>query len=61
MAVNYLKDVSTIISAVRSRNITRHQADRQMLKLILAFDHINCARYNSFQHVFLGNLLKDNP
>ena len=43
-----------------SSNITQH-AERQMLKLIFVLDHINSARYNSFQHVFLSNLSKDNP
>ena len=43
--MNYLKDVSTvlvIVSAIRTRNTTQHlQAERQMLRLIFAFDHIN--------------------
>ena len=39
-----------IISAVQTGNITQQlQAERQMLKLIFAFDHINYACYNSFQ------------
>ena len=51
----------TIVSAVRSGIITQYfQAERQMLKLIFAFDEINCDRHNSFQHVFLGNHSKDN-
>ena len=62
MLVNYLKDVSTmlaIVSAVRTRKITQHlPAERKILKLILAFVHINYAPYNSFQHVFLNNLFK---
>ena len=65
MVLNYLKDVSamlTIVSAVRTGNVTQHlQAERQMLKLAFAFDQINYARYNSSQHAFLSNLLKDNP
>ena len=65
MVVNYLKDVSTVlatVSAVQTGKITHHlQTERQMLKLIFAFDHINHACYNSFQHVFLTNLLKHNP
>ena len=52
VVVNYLKDVSvmlTILSAVRTGNITQHpQAERQLLKFIFAFDHINSACYNSF-------------
>ena len=47
------------VSAVRTGNITQHlQAERQMLKIIFAFDHINYSRYNSFQHVFLSNISK---
>ena len=65
MVVSCLKDVSTmltIVSAVRTRNITQHfQAERQMLRLIFTFDHINYVRYNSFQHVFLSNHSKGNP
>ena len=42
-----------IISAVQTGNITQQlQAERQMLKLIFAFDHINYACYNSFQQTF---------
>ena len=63
--VNYLKDVSTmltIVSAVRTGNIIQHlQAERQMLKLTFVFDHIDSARYNSFQYVFLSKISKDNP
>ena len=65
MVANYLKDVSTMlatVSAVGTRNIIEHlQAERQMLKLIFAFDHINYARYNSFHHVFFSNLSQYNP
>ena len=65
MVVNYLKDVSTmltIVTAVQTGNITQLlQAERQMLKLIFTFDLINYDCYNSFQHVLLNNLSKDNP
>ena len=65
MTVNYLKDVSNmlaIVSAVRTGNIVQHlQAERRMLNLVFAFDHINYARYNSFQHVFLRKLPEVNP
>ena len=65
MLLNNLKDVSSILAivfAVRTSNITQHlQAERQMLKLIFAFDRMSYARCNSFQHLFLNNLSKDNP
>ena len=57
-------DVSTvlaIVSAVQTANITPHpQAERYLLKLTFAFHHISYFRYNSFEHVFLKNLSKDN-
>ena len=65
MVLNYLRDVSTMLAiafALRTGNSTQHlQAERQILKLIFAFDQIKHARYNSFQHVLLSNLSKDNP
>ena len=64
MTINYLKDVSTmlaIVSAVREGDLKIHlQAERQMLKLIFAFDHIHYARYNTFQHVNLLDLQRRN-
>ena len=42
-----------IMSAVQTGNITQQlQAERQMLKLIFAFDHISYVCYNSFQQTF---------
>ena len=32
------------------------EAERDMLKYCFAFDHINYARYMSFQHVYLSDL-----
>ena len=56
MLVNYLKDLSSmlhIIFAGRAGNINLHlTAERHMLKLIFAFDHIKYNRYNSFQQAF---------
>ena len=56
MVVNYLKDVTNmlaIISAVQTGNITQlFQAEKEMVKLIFAFDHIKYARYNSFEQAF---------
>eukprot|EP00794_Sanderia_malayensis_P009432 gene9432-biopygen7559 len=60
MTVKYLKDISlmlALVSAVREKDFERHlQAERQMLKLVFAFDHINYGRYNTYQHVFLRRL-----
>ena len=57
MTISYLRDVSlllALVSAVREKDLSRHmQAEREMLSLCFAFDHINYARYMSFQHVNL--------
>jgi len=62
MTLKYVTHISlmlTIVSAVREGCIDRHiQAERQFLKLLFAFDHINYSRYNSYQHVLLCNLKK---
>ena len=58
VTVSYLKDVSmmlSMISAVREGNLRRHlQAEREMLKLVFAFDHPNYARYCSQCRTYLG-------
>ena len=60
----FLKDVSALlamVSAVRESNLERHlAAERNMLSLTFAFDHQNYARYGSFQHVYLDNLINTN-
>ena len=56
MTISYLKDVSllALVSAVRENDLSRHlQAERVMLSLCFAFDHINYTRYMSSQHVKL--------
>ena len=62
MTMQYLRDVplmSTIVSTVREGHFDRHpEAERQFLKLVFAFDHVDHARYNAYQHVFLTNLKK---
>ena len=62
MTTEYLKDVSTmpaIVSAVREGNLKRHfSAEQEIVRLKFAFDHINCARYNTYQHVYSNNLLR---
>ena len=65
MVLNYLRGVSTMLViafALRTGNSTQNpQAERQIIKLIFAFDQIRHARYNSFEHVLLSNLSKDSP
>ena len=60
MTLTYLKDTTVmlaIVSAVREGHIDLHlQAERQFLKLVSAFDHVNYLRYNTYQHVLLSNL-----
>ena len=60
MTIEYLKDVSsllTLVSAVREQDIERRlQAERDTVKHCFAFDHVNYARYMSFQHVYLRDL-----
>ena len=64
MTMQYMKDVSlilSIVSAVRENNFEKHlQAERKLLKLIFAFDHVNYARYNTYQHLLLTNLKNDS-
>ena len=48
-----LKPDVMLVTAAREANIEMHlQAERELLKIVFAFDHINYARYNSFQHIF---------
>ena len=54
MTLKYLKDVSTLLAVVSA---IRFSAERDNVKLIFAFDHINSARRNTYQHVYLNNLL----
>ena len=60
MTVAFLQDVSSmlaLVSAVRDNSFEKHlQAEREMLRLVFAFDHQNYARYLSYQHVMLNNL-----
>ena len=65
MTVKCLKDVSTmlaIVSAVREGGLKRDfSAEREILKLMIAFDLINYVGYITYQHVYLNDLLrKDN-
>ena len=60
--MTYLKNVPTmlaIVSAVRESDLKRNfSAKQKFLKLMFAFDHINYARYNTYHHVYLKNLLR---
>ena len=54
--------VVAIISTVREDGLKRHfSTEREISKLMFAFDHIKYAGYITYQHVYLNNLLrKDN-
>ena len=60
MTVCFIKIVSSLlalVSAVRQNNFERHlQQEREMVKYCFAFNHINCAYYGSYQHVYLREL-----
>ena len=60
MTVMLLRDISLMLSfiaAARQSNIDLHlQCERQFLNLAHAFDHINYARYGTFQHVYLSDM-----
>ena len=60
MTVAYMKDISSLlasVAAVRGSDFQLHmEAGRDMLKYCFAFDHINHARYISFQQVYLSDL-----
>ena len=62
MMVEYIKDVSlllSMISSVREMSIVRHlEAERAFLPQLFAFGHPNYARY---QHVMLSTLQDSNP
>ena len=62
MTVSYLKDVSTMLaiaSAVREDSLKRYSsAEHEILKLMVAFDHINYAGYIAYWQVYLNNLLR---
>ena len=64
MTIRYLKDISSLralVSAVCEKNLERHlQAQREMLKYCFTFDHINYARYLSYQQVYLKSLEVNN-
>ena len=51
-----------IVSAVKEGGLKRHfSAEREIFKLMFAFDHINYAGCITYQHLYLNNLLrKDN-
>ena len=60
MTVTYLKDISSLLASVVTvggDNFQFHmEGKRDMLKYCFAFDHINYARYMSFQHLYLSDL-----
>ena len=58
LTVNYLKDVSlllSLVSAVRECNIEQHlQAERNMIYPAFAYGHQNYVRCNTYQNVYLS-------
>ena len=49
-----------IVSAVREGDIFKHlQAERELLKLVFAFDHVHYGRYNTYQHVLLCSMQRN--
>ena len=64
ITVAYLKDVSSLLSLVRSvrdGNFKLHmETQREMLKFCFSFNHINYARYMTYQHLFLSQLEIEN-
>ena len=60
MTAAYLKDISSLLASVAEYigcDFHLHmEGERDMLKYCFAFDHINYARYLSFQHVHLPDL-----
>ena len=64
MTICFVRDVSNLlalVSSVREGDIERHmQAERQMLKLLFAFNHQNYSRYLSYQHVLLSDMKENN-
>ena len=64
MTIEYLKDVSSLLSmvwAVRSGNFDGHlQSERDIIKQCFAFDHVRYSRYLSYQHVLLKNMENEN-
>ena len=64
MTVLLLKDISLLLSfiaAAREANIDLHlQCEREFLKLAHGFDHVNYARWGTYQHMYLSTMKKNN-
>ena len=64
MTICFIKDVSSLLalaSAVPEKNFERHLlAECEVVKYYFAFDHINYARYMSYQQVYLQELQRIN-
>ena len=62
MTVKYLKDMSkmqAIVSPVRKGGLKRlFSPERESVKSMFAFDHINYDGYIAYQHAYLNNLLR---
>ena len=65
MTVKCLKDVSTVLAivfALIEGGLKRHfSIEREIMKLMFAFDHINDTGCITYQYIYINNLLrKDN-
>ena len=64
MTISYLKDVSVllaIVRAVRQGDFSLNMAaQREMVKLCFSLNHVNYARYLSYQHVYFTKLETEN-
>ena len=62
MTINYLKDLSAmlaVVSVVREVGLKRHfTAERDILKLMFASDHIDYVRHNTYHQIYLNYLLR---
>ena len=60
MTICFIKTVSSLlalVSAAQDNNFEQHlQEEGEMIKYCFAFNHINCARYLSYQQVYLREL-----
>ena len=66
LTVNYLKDISLLLSLVSTKReciIEQHpQSERNMIYLAFSYYHQNYSRYNTYQNAYLSHLKQiDHP
>ena len=49
MTIAYIKDVSSLLALVSAVRELHLRAEREMMKHVFAFDHVNYSRYLSYQ------------